>query len=92
MKSTPITQKAKCNVCESDSPNKANMALIYGAADIGASKSYVDPGKAMAPGLKKATDKYGDMGIGLNPGKDDGTGTEDDGTGTEEDQVDTNKK
>jgi len=90
MKSTPITQKAKCNVCESDSPNKANMALIYGAADIGASKSYVDPGKAMAPGLKKATDKYGDRGIGLNPGDVDGAG--DDGTGTEEDQVDTNKK
>jgi hypothetical protein len=85
MKSTPITQKAKCNVCESDSPNKANMALIHGAADIGASKSYVDPGKAMSPGLNKATDKYGDMGIGLDPGDDDGDGTE-------EDQPDTNKK
>lgn len=85
MKSTPITQKAKCNVCESDSPNKANMALIYGAADIGASKSYVDPSKAMAPGLKKAMDKYGDKSIGLNPGDVDVTGTE-------EDQVDTNQK
>lgn len=85
MKSTPITQKAKCNVCETSSPNKANMALIYGAADIGASKSYVDPGKAMGPGLKKATDKYGDKSLGLDPGDNDGTGVE-------EDQVDTNKK
>jgi hypothetical protein len=89
MKSTPITQKAKCNVCESDSPNKANMALIYGAADIGASKSYVDPGKAMGPGLKKAMDKYGEESLGLDLTKVDKT---DDGTGTEEDQVDTNKK
>lgn len=89
MKSTPITQKAKCNVCETDSPNKANMALIYGAADIGASKSYVDPGKSMGRGLEKAMNKYGEESLGLDPTKVDKT---DDGTGTEEDQVDTNKK
>jgi hypothetical protein len=63
MKATPITQKARNKVnsgcgCEeancgcSSSPAKANLALIYGAADVGASKSYVDPGKVMGNGLK----------------------------------------
>ena len=41
------------------------MALIYGAADVGASKSFVDPGRAMQPGLDKAMDKIGDGSIGF---------------------------
>lgn len=76
MKATPITQKAKstgrANNCScgilncgcSSSPAKANMALIYGAADVGASKSFVDPGKAMQPGLDKAMDKIGNGSVG----------------------------
>jgi hypothetical protein len=62
MKAIPITQKAKkCH--DPNSPAKANMALIYGAADIGASKLPVDPGKAMSKGLDKASKKYGDKSI-----------------------------
>ena len=75
MKATPITQRAKFNRNSSgccgepgcghtSSPAKANMALIYGAADIGTSKSFVDPGMAMQPGLDKAMDKIGDGSIG----------------------------
>ena len=71
MKATPITEKARfkgspgscCgipNCGHSSSPAKANMALIHGAADIGASKSYVDPGKMMEAGLDKGVELAGE--------------------------------
>lgn len=43
-KATPITQKTKSSMLKAHcmSPTKADMALIQGAADIGASKAFVN--------------------------------------------------
>ena len=46
-KATPITQKTKRSMLKTHcmSPTKANIALIQGAADIGASKAFVNQGE-----------------------------------------------